>query len=351
MSNHLYTLTNQGRANAVVAMAINNVNGSLKTIKGSPFKTGGKGSRSTESQSAVWTDGDLLCAVDPGSHSFAVFRRSGDGALTRLNNANVKSGGVAPCSICMSSGLIYVLNEGSSDSKSAPRITVFAIGDDGKISPLKNSTVRLGADESPKQVVVNRQGTVLAVPSSGNSGSVLHCYKINPQASSNAGVLTELQDSPFAIEGASFGFGSAWKADGTTFFMTNAEGDASVLKLKIDGNAGRITELARAKTAGTACWAGLGKGEAKLYVTNGSSLIVFDLAGGKLKQIQSANVSDIADPIVHDLVLVPDGKFIYVIDQRKRRILVYRIGSDGRVKKTSELATGSQTFPLGLAVA
>jgi 6-phosphogluconolactonase (cycloisomerase 2 family) len=350
MSNYLYTMTNQGRGNAVVAMTIS-ADGTLKFVNGSPFKTGGKGLRSTESQNAVWIEKDLLCAVDPGSNSFAIFRRGADGSLTRLNDKPVSSEGVEPCSACISSGIVYVLNAGSSDSANVqPSIAAFAL-EDGGVRHLPKSDVRLGAGETPRQVIVNRQGTLLAVSSMGARGSLLHCYKVNPAATSTAGLLSKLRDSPFLIKGADFGFGSAWNSDGTTLFMTNANGDASVVRLKIDRETGRIIEEARVQADNTACWCALGKDNTRLYVTNAASVLVFDVSGGRLNQIQSVDVNDIPNPIVHDLILDSSEKFVFVIEQRNRRILVFRIGTGGRVTLNSQLAIGARTFPLGLAVA
>jgi 6-phosphogluconolactonase (cycloisomerase 2 family) len=350
MSKYLYTMTNRQKANAVVGMKILK-NGSLEFVKGSPFPTGGKGSRSAESQNAVWIDRDLLCATDVGSNSFAIFRRNPDGTLTRLNDKSIASHGTSPASACISDGILYVLNQGNraSSGKVQPNIGIFAVEGES-VRYLPQNSVGLRGAESPRQVIVNRQGTLLAVPSMGARGSLLHCYKINRRAASGSGLLTELRDSPFAIIDGDFGFGSAWKSDGKTLFMTNAVGKASVVRLTIDAASGKIAEDARAEAAGTACWAALGRDEKRLYVTNAESVLVFDVSGNRLAQVQSVDVADIPNPVVHDPILGPDGKFLYVIEQRKRRILVYSIAKDGRVALRSELTIGAPSFPLGLAV-
>jgi 6-phosphogluconolactonase (cycloisomerase 2 family) len=350
MSNYLYAMTNRQKANAVVGMKILK-NGSLQFVKGSPFPTGGKGARSAESQNAVWIDQALLCAADVGSNSFAIFRRNPDGTLTRLNDKSVPSHGTGPSSVCISGGILYVLNKGNptSGGKAPPYIAVFAVEGE-RVRYLPRSSVKLRGEESPRQVIVNRQGTLLAVPSMGAQGSLLHCYRINRRAASESGLLTELRDSPFAIADGDFGFGSAWKSDGKTFFMTNAVGKASVVRLTIDAASGKIAEDARAAAAGTACWAALGRGEEKLYVTNAESVLVFDVSGNGLGQVQSVDVADIPNSVLHDLILGPDGKFLYAIEQRKRRILVYSIAKDGRVTLRGERVIDAPSFPLGLAV-
>jgi 6-phosphogluconolactonase (cycloisomerase 2 family) len=351
MSSYLYTMTNRQGANGVVAMKISK-NGSLQFIQGSPFQTGGKGSRSAESQNAVWIDRDLLCAVDVGSNSFAIFRRNPDGTLARLNNKPVSSQGIGPCSVCINDGIVYVLNKGNrtSGGKTQPNIAVFAVEGDS-VKHLPQSSIKLSGTATATQVIVNRQGTLLAVSSRSAQGSLLHCYRIKRGATSGSGLLTKLKDSPFAITDGDFGFGSAWKSDGKTLFMTNAVGKASVLRLTIDAASGKIAEKARTTAAGTACWAALGRGEKKLYVTNADSVLVFDVSGNQVTQIQSEDVSDIPNSILHDVILGPDGKFLYAIEQRKRRILVYSIDKNGRVARKGELVIPGPAFPLGLAVA
>jgi 6-phosphogluconolactonase (cycloisomerase 2 family) len=350
MGNCLYTITNRQRANAVVGMEILKTGG-LRFVKGSPFLTGGKGSRSSQSQNAVWINQDLLYAVDFGSNSFAIFRKSIDGALTRLSDEPIPSQGNSPCSICISNGILYLVNQSirSSGGKAEPSLAVFAVEGDG-VRHLPKSSFQLRRGESPTQVIANQQGTVLAVPSVRDRASLLHCYKIAAGAAPGAGLLTEFATSPFAITDTGYGFGSVWKSDGKTLFMTNAIGSGSVVRLNVDADSGRIEERARATTPGNACWSALGRGEKRLYVANLLSLIVFDVSGNRLEQIQSVDVTDVAKPVLRDLILGPGGKFLYAIEQRKRRILVYSIAKDGRVALSSELAIGVSGFTLGLAI-
>ena len=350
MSNYLYTITNRQTANAVVGTEILK-NGGLRFVKGSPFPTGGKGSRSSQSQNGVWIDQELLYAVDFGSSSFAIFRKNPDGTLTRLNDKPVPSQGNSPCSVCVSDGILYVVNQGirSSGGKAEPNLAIFAVEGES-VRHLPQSGFKLRRGESPTQAIVNPQGTLLAVPSVRARGSLVHFYKIDAGAAPGAGLLTELETSPFAITDTGFGFGSAWKSDGKTFFMTNATGSGSVVRLAVDASSGRIVEQARATTPGNACWSALGRGEKRLYVANLLSLIVFDVSGNKLEQIQSANVADVPKPVLRDLILGPGGKFLYAIEQRRRRILVYSIAKDGRVALSDELAIGVPGHTLGLAI-
>jgi 6-phosphogluconolactonase (cycloisomerase 2 family) len=350
MTNYLYTVTNRQSANAVIGMKIL-ANGGLEFLPGSPYLTGGKGSRSSQSQNGVWIHRDLLFAVDFGSDSFTIFRRAADGTLDRLHAGPVPSQGTAPCSLSVSGEILYVVNQHirSSGGKAEPNLSVFALsGDD--VRHLPGSSFKLRRGESPTQAIANPQGTVLAIPSVRARGSLLHAYAIDPAAAGKAGLLTEFENSPFGITDTGYGFGSVWKADGKTFFMTNAIGAGSVVRLTVDAGSRQITEKARFTTPGNACWSALSRDGKRLYVANLLSLLVFDVAGGGLTQLQSLDVKDVPNPVLRDLILGPGGRFLYAIEQRKRRILTYAVGKDGRVTLQGELALKVPGYTLGLAI-
>jgi hypothetical protein len=350
MSNYLYTVTNRQTANAVAGMKIL-PDGTLQPIKGSPFATGGKGSPSSQSQNGIWIAEDLVYAVDFGSESFAIFRKDAEGSLSRLNDQPIPSGGNSPCSICVSDGKLYLVNQGvrSSGTKAEPSLAVFKVKGT-TVRPLPDAGFMLRRGESPTQAIVNRQGTLLAVPSVRARVSLMHIYRINAGAASGKGLLQELESSPFTITDTGYGFGSVWAGDGKTLFMTNAIGAGSVLRLQVNERSGQITETARATTPGNACWSALGKGGKRLYVANLLSLIVFDVSGKQLTQMQSVDVTDVAKPVLRDLILRPDGKFLYALEQRVRRILVYAVDKDGRVALHSEQRIGVSGYTLGLAI-
>ena len=79
-----------------------------------------------------------------------------------------------------------------------------------------------------------------------------------------------------------------------------------------------------------------------------SGNLVLDVSADKLELIQTVDVADISNPGVHDVILGPDGNFLYVIEVRKRRILVYSIRKDGRVARKGR-AGDAAASPLGLA--
>jgi 6-phosphogluconolactonase len=286
------------------------------------------------------------------SESLAVFRLAADGTLTRVNDQPIPSHGTSPCSLCISGDQLYVVNQHirSSGGKAEPNLAVFALRGES-VTHLPGSSFAFRRGESPTQAIANPQGTVLAVPSVRARKSLLHCYAIDPKAAGKAGLLSEFANSPFEITDTGYGFGSTWTKDGKTLFMTNAIGAGSVVRLAVDAGARQIAERARATTPGNACWSALSRDGKRLYVANLLALIVFDVTGGGLKQVQTLPVTDVKDPVLRDLILTPDGRFLYAIEQRRRRILTYAIGKDGSASLAGERAVGSAGYTLGLAIA
>jgi sugar lactone lactonase YvrE len=54
--------------------------------------------------------------------------------------------------------------------------------------------------------------------------------------------------------------------------------------------------------------------------------------------------------VLRDLILTPDGRSLYAIEQRRRRILTFSVGRDGRVALEGEQSVGSPGYTLGLAI-
>ena len=132
--------------------------------------------------------------------------------------------------------------------------------------------------------------------------------------------------------------------------MTNAIRASSVVRLTVNANSRQITEKTRFTTPSNACWSALSRDSKRLYVANLLSLIVFDVSGGGLTQLQSLDVKDVPNPVLRDLILGPNGKFLYAIEQHRRRILTYAVSKDGRVTLQSELALRIPGYTLDLAI-
>jgi 6-phosphogluconolactonase (cycloisomerase 2 family) len=196
----VYTESNNPAAgqNAVLAFRQDPFNGSLKQI--GTFATGGTGQINVpdvigpddSSQEVVATpDGRFLFAVNQGSNSITAFRIDLDGKLDRVGTFD--SGGVQPDSIGISGDRLYVSNRGDSavghPGTVAPNITGFTIDDDGRLTPIPNSTVTFPVGTSPSQNLISRDGKLLfadifAVPgSTAPEGNTIAPFQIQANGS------------------------------------------------------------------------------------------------------------------------------------------------------------------------
>src|SRR5262245_4908100 len=142
----VYTLTNAASGNAV-AVFDRAPDGGLTSA--GMVATGGNGTGTglgSQGALALGKDGAWLYAVNAGSDTIAVLpvTERGLGAPVRVP----ASGGRRPISLTVSRTLLYVLNEGSGT------LAGFAVGPQGALAPLPNSTVALpgGAPSGPAQV-------------------------------------------------------------------------------------------------------------------------------------------------------------------------------------------------------
>jgi 6-phosphogluconolactonase (cycloisomerase 2 family) len=133
--------------------------GTLTPLAGSPFSAGGAGTGTiVGSQGSVQatSDGKFVLAADAGSNQISVLAVAGDGSLSAAPGSPVSSGGIEPVSIAEHDGLVYVANEGNGSTGS--NYTGFTLADDGRLTPLPDSTVSLPPTALPGDILFNGTG-------------------------------------------------------------------------------------------------------------------------------------------------------------------------------------------------
>src|SRR6478736_4887907 len=139
----VYVNDNTGGTNTIGAFDQHS-DGSLSAMAGSPFSAGGAGTGTIiGSQGSIQStaDGNWVLAVDAGSNQISVLAVGANGSLTPAPGSPVSSGGLEPVSIAVHGDLVYVANEGNGTTGS--NYTGFRLADDGRLTPLANSTVAL----------------------------------------------------------------------------------------------------------------------------------------------------------------------------------------------------------------
>jgi 6-phosphogluconolactonase (cycloisomerase 2 family) len=341
-SGYLYTVTNDPQRNAVAVLQ-HQVNGSLKEVAGSPFLAGGKGlaGGDIDEQGAIRVHGDFVLAVNPGSASVAVFRKTSSGKLMPVEGSPFPSGGSGPLSLTVHGNLVYVANQAPPFSKpsSAPNLMGFRMAKDGRLSPIANSTIAFAAGHGPAQVEFSPDGKTIVATSGfqGENSSRIHSYRVQVD-----GTLKESPGSPLQPQGASGTVGFSWSPLGDRVFVSNFRGSAATV-IDVDKVTGAIRQVGEAygDKEKAACWTAIAPDGKTLYVANfvSNSISVFDIRLDSSLALMGISPRRGAgpDPDTKDLAISKDGQFLYAVGSARREIAVYRIGAD---RMLTELPAG-----------
>jgi 6-phosphogluconolactonase len=345
---YLYSINNDTGQNAVVVLS-QNQDGSLTEVAGSPFRTGGKGlgGGDIDQQGAIRVHDKYVLAVNPGSDSVAVFRKEDGGTLSPVAGSPFQSSGPAPLSLTIHNNLVYVANQAPAfaNTSAAPNISGFRMDNDGKLTPIDNSTITFPAGHGPAQVEFSPGGETVVVTSGfqEEATSSVHGYKIQAD-----GTLKEAVGSPIQVMGASGDVGFSWNQGGDQIYVSNFRGSA-VAVFDIDKTTGSVKQVAGTLgTEGTAaCWTALSPDGKTLYVANfvSNSISAFDVgAGGKLTLIGTTKRRvEQTTPDTKDMAISKDGKFLYVVGSGAREVSAFSVGAN---QMPTELPAGKSPLKL-----
>ena len=159
--------------NAVIVL-VNDGAGNLTPLAGSPFLTGGTGVGTPPAGDADWdSDGEvainaagtLLYAVNGNSNTIAAFKINSDGSLTTLRGSPYASGGPQPASIAYKDNALgggvsemVVVNKDSDplQTPTAPNYTTFTVGAGGVPHLNSGSAYTLPVGSSPSMALIRR---------------------------------------------------------------------------------------------------------------------------------------------------------------------------------------------------
>src|SRR5277367_3885522 len=281
-----FVFTESNQADNSVLEFDRTADGALTLAATVPTGGAGGGVVSVGSQGAVAVSQSqqYIFAANEGGNSVSVLKRTATG-LTAVRT--VSSGGTLPVSITVSGNLVYVLNDGVSESSNAS-ITGFTFNNStGVLTPIANSTQSLSAP-SPTlpavgpiapQIQFDNTGHVLLVTETGTS--LIDAYTINANGTPSQPLTqTSLGSSPFAL----------------AFTPQN-----NLL----------VTEVQ--ESLGTAL-----QGATTSYQLS---------SNGTLTPI-SGSVADFQTAPCW-IVVTPDGKFAYVVNTASGVISGYQVGSNG----------------------
>jgi 6-phosphogluconolactonase len=275
--------------NSVAVFSVNR-DGSLSSVPGSPFPTGGSGGfTAAVGSTGLCADNGFLYATNGTTDNVSAFSISGDCRLTAVPGSPFDAGsspvGVEPDPSCTH---LYVSNFDSDD------ITVYAIAGDGSLTSIAGSP--FPAATSPLDLKFNPDGSLLFV--SQSSVSAVGVYDILP-----GGGISPLVASPFLADG--FVQGLSLTSDGSYLYAAGRN------------VAGTITGFS--------------------VLPSGA---LFRLPGSPFPA---------TDPI--EVLIDPADRFLYLTNNLAGTIAIDRIGADGSLTPVPGSPFPSDsTFPAGMTL-
>jgi 6-phosphogluconolactonase len=346
---HLYVNDNTAGANTIAGFD-RHADGTLTSIPGSPFATGGAGTGAgIGSQGALQesADGRYLLAVDAGSSQISVLRIKAHGELGRVGGGPVSSNGIKPVSIAVGGNVVYVANAGDGGSN----YTGFTLNPGGHLRPLAGSTVPLPDGSSPGDVLFNADGTRLV-------GVRVNTSVIDSFAVGADGRLTAAAGSPFAAQGPG-PFGSEFRpTDPTQLFVSNAHGGAGNGSVSAfsDASDGTLTSIGSSpfpdlQTA--PCWVEISHDGRVLFTVNTASNSVsrYTIAGdGSLTLLGSTPLNE-AHAGAEDARLGPEGHTLWIVETGARAVSGFAVdGGNLTALASSPTPLPTNAAPFGIVV-
>jgi len=349
--------------NAVIVL-VNDGSGNLTPLAGSPFLTGGTGVGTPPSGDADWdSDGEiainaagtLLYAVNGDSNNIAAFKLNSDGSLTTITGSPFASGGPQPASLAYKDNALgngksemVVVNKDSDplQTPTAPNYTTFTVGVGGVLTLNSGSTFTLPAGTSPAMALI-RRGAPTGFFGVEFMAGTISSYKLTRQ-----GIMSVTNS--VAMPGPTpVGVGAVLHPTVKGLYLT-LPADHQVQVYGYDST-GKLGSVGSATNQGLAvCWAAVNATGTRLYTSETASgtITVYDLTNTKKPvQLQHLAVSGTGALPTH-MKVDPTGQFLYVLD-RLGVLHVFNIASDGTVAENLtpyNLGLPAGTVPLGVQV-
>jgi 6-phosphogluconolactonase len=354
---HVYVNDNTAGTNTIGGFD-QHADGSLTPIAGSPFVAGGAGTGTvvgSQGSLQATADGRFILAADAGSNQISVLVVGADGTLSAAPGSPVSSGGTEPISIAVHGDLVYVANEGNGTSGS--NYTGFTLADDGRLTPLSDSTVPLSATALPGDVLFNGTGRNLIgveVGTTDPSTFLIDSFAVGPD-----GRLTAAAGSPFAAEAAG-PFGSSFSPTAPHhLYVSNAHGGAgngSVSAFQVTPNA-KLSSIGASPYADSQtapCWVEISHDGRYLWAVNTGSTTISSyriLANGSLRYLTSTPFNSGTGIRPFDARLDVAGDHLYVVDAAIASVSGFSVSGGSLTELASSpaaLPTGAT--PFGIAV-
>ena len=326
---YLYTIEN-GANNAVLGYRIEN-DGSLTSLGGTPFLTGGEGLQAPVlSQHAMVTDANqkYMFVVNPKSQDISVMKIRRNGYLKLLEGSPFSTGGNGPLSsLAISSDVLYAAHNAPGAEYRGMRISR-----GGQLSPIPDAVYPLanGAASVPVAIEFDPSGDTLvglrfSFDTSLPGGNAIDTYNFDLFS----GLLSPAPGSPLVTsvednntQPLAFAFNPI---DSSQLFVGNAvdvTAPVGTVSSYLISPAGQVVELESSPTssgnhAGTA-WIALTEDGKSLYVLNTASDNISHFSVARDASLTLESVIDVLDidtrHAPRSLVFSENDQYLYVLN-------------------------------------
>ncbi len=329
--------------------------GNLAPVPGSPYPTGGAGVSApsgtefdADQEVVINKPGNVLYAVNGHSNSISAFAINSDGTLTTLPGSPFPSGGQNPVSIGLAKGFLVVANKNEDPRQNIeadlPNYTTFKVNPGGGLTMNAGSTVDLPQGSSVAQALIWERGHMIFGLEFLTSRIATYRYDQN-------GIMTELDAVTPVVPGNSF-LGEILHPTKKILYAGLLR-SAEVAVYTYD-NAGAMSHVNTVPNEGAdICWLQVNTAGTRLYSSESLSntMTVYDISNPTSPvQIQRVNI-DATDKPLSNIALDPSGKFIYALSGRTIHAL--NVDANGLLNETSipiAMPGSANETPLGLAV-
>jgi hypothetical protein len=368
----VYVETNRMQRNSVLAYRFTKSRFSLL----GEFPTGGRGvldfgetgALDAEGQLAVDRKRRLLFAVNQGSDSIAVFRIGRDGRLRTVAGSPFRSGGKAPASVTLTGPFLVVADKAQDTERDlhadAPLYVTLRIGADGSLAPA-GTLFRSDPSASPTQVLAVPPNLILSTEETGPFRMFVLGRDGSLKQGPNSPLAPESSIFRPRYDGARWAVGLAQHPREPLVYANQAATE-QLLVYSYDPS-GRLTFVHAVHNTHSdlPCWTVVTPDGRRLFTANAGNGTVssFDLSrdARRPRRVQTLALDGAANP--WGLAVDPTGRTLFVVDpraveraprRRGNRLHAVHVESDGHLRELGtspiRLPVGSDASPLGIAV-
>ncbi len=374
----VYLISNDYHDNANAVLAYKRkADGTLTPLPGSPFWTNGAGLANpkqvlgpddSDDPIVISDDGQFLFAVNGGSNTIAVFSINPDGTLLTVPGSPFPSGGQTPCSIAINGRIVYVANKAFDPLHTItqqPNYTAFTYDGAGKLVEVPGGKILAPAGSSPSQVLLSNDRRFLfgtnflafMLPSETPIGTLL------PMDILDDGGIKLAPGAPYVVpsgDGGALGLATNPRSN-TLYVGFPVAGSFGVYQ--INTQTGALSFETQLTGGPATCWIRTNATGTRLYTLNSgeNTVGIYNTDNpdapafiSKLALKESSNNGDFS------LGFSPDGGSLYVVSQNtdtsfamnNNWLHVLKVASDGTLSEPNEplsLPVPNDVRPQGVA--